>query len=174
MIPDFLRILHETEMLRETRDPDSCVPVKQRGSPYEMSPSDGSRPLGVHRVFTNSRERRRQQNVNGAFAELRRLIPTHPPDRKLSKNDILRHALRYIHFLDRLLVDQEDGGLQGAPSPRWAQSSEDGDSDGVLEQQRYLHRYQVQLSSQSEPTDGQTLPRLEAELETSSGVWLLY
>uniref|UniRef100_A0A3B5R6T9 BHLH domain-containing protein n=1 Tax=Xiphophorus maculatus TaxID=8083 RepID=A0A3B5R6T9_XIPMA len=59
------------------------------------------------------RERRRQQNVNGAFAELRRLIPTHPPDRKLSKNDILRHALRYIHFLDRLLVDQEDGGLQG-------------------------------------------------------------
>uniref|UniRef100_A0A3B3WJE0 BHLH domain-containing protein n=1 Tax=Poecilia mexicana TaxID=48701 RepID=A0A3B3WJE0_9TELE len=75
------------------------------------------------------RERRRQQNVNGAFAELRRLIPTHPPDRKLSKNDILRLALRYIHFLDRLLVDQEDGGLQGAPSPRWAQSSEDGDSD---------------------------------------------
>uniref|UniRef100_A0A3B3VD82 BHLH domain-containing protein n=1 Tax=Poecilia latipinna TaxID=48699 RepID=A0A3B3VD82_9TELE len=59
------------------------------------------------------RERRRQQNVNGAFAELRRLIPTHPPDRKLSKNDILRLALRYIHFLDRLLVDQEDGGLQG-------------------------------------------------------------
>ncbi|XP_007574877.1 T-cell acute lymphocytic leukemia protein 1 homolog [Poecilia formosa] len=121
MRPDFVRILHETEMLRETRDPGSCK-MKQRGSPDETSPSDGSRPLGVRRVFTNSRERRRQQNVNGAFAELRRLIPTHPPDRKLSKNDILRLALRYIHFLDRLLVDQEDGGLQGAPSPRWAQS----------------------------------------------------
>ncbi|XP_008404699.1 T-cell acute lymphocytic leukemia protein 1 homolog [Poecilia reticulata] len=158
---DFLRILHEIEMLRETRDP------------YETSPTDGSRPLGVRRVFTNSRERRRQQNVNGAFAELRRLIPTHPPDRKLSKNDILRHALRYIHFLDRLLVDQEDGGLQGAPSPRWAQGSEDGDSDGALEPQRYLHRYQVQLSSQSEPTDGRTFPRPEAELETSSGVCFL-
>ncbi|XP_054911369.1 T-cell acute lymphocytic leukemia protein 2-like [Poeciliopsis prolifica] len=146
-----------------------CVPLQRSGSPDETGTSGGSRPLGIHRVFTNIRERRRQQSVNGAFAELRRLIPTHPPDRKLSKNDILRHALRYIHFLDRLLVDQDGGGLQGASSPRWARSSE----DGVLEQQRYLHRYQVQLSSQSEPADGQTPPRLEAELETSSGVWLL-
>uniref|UniRef100_A0A665U5S1 Stem cell protein n=1 Tax=Echeneis naucrates TaxID=173247 RepID=A0A665U5S1_ECHNA len=58
----------------------------------------------VRRIFTNSRERWRQQNVNGAFAELRQLIPTHPPDRKLSKNEILRYALRYINFLDRLVM----------------------------------------------------------------------
>ncbi|XP_061743975.1 helix-loop-helix protein 1-like [Nerophis ophidion] len=44
-----------------------------------------------------------RHSVNGAFAELRRLIPTYPPDRKLSKNETLRLALRYIHFLDRLL-----------------------------------------------------------------------
>jgi len=49
----------------------------------------------VRRMFTNSRERWRQQNVNGAFAELRKLIPTHPPDKKLSKNEILRLAIRY-------------------------------------------------------------------------------
>uniref|UniRef100_A0A3B5AM72 Stem cell protein n=1 Tax=Stegastes partitus TaxID=144197 RepID=A0A3B5AM72_9TELE len=61
----------------------------------------------VRRIFTNSRERWRQQNVNGAFAELRRLIPTHPPDRKLSKNEILRLALRYINFLDQLLTEQD-------------------------------------------------------------------
>uniref|UniRef100_A0A3Q2WQI7 Stem cell protein n=1 Tax=Haplochromis burtoni TaxID=8153 RepID=A0A3Q2WQI7_HAPBU len=66
----------------------------------------------VRRIFTNSRERWRQQNVNGAFAELRRLIPTHPPDRKLSKNEILRLALRYINFLDHLLTEQD---LSGAP-----------------------------------------------------------
>uniref|UniRef100_A0AAQ4QKQ9 Stem cell protein n=1 Tax=Gasterosteus aculeatus aculeatus TaxID=481459 RepID=A0AAQ4QKQ9_GASAC len=68
----------------------------------------------VRRVSTNSRERCRQQNVNGAFGELRRLIPTHPPDRKLSKNEILRLALRYISFLDQVLTDQEvKGGRRG-------------------------------------------------------------
>jgi len=54
----------------------------------------------VRRIFTNSRERWRQQNVNGAFAELRKLIPTHPPDKKLSKNEILRLAIRFVvHYI---------------------------------------------------------------------------
>uniref|UniRef100_A0A3Q2ZZZ0 Stem cell protein n=1 Tax=Kryptolebias marmoratus TaxID=37003 RepID=A0A3Q2ZZZ0_KRYMA len=85
----------------------------------------------VRRIFTNSRERWRQQNVNGAFSELRRLIPTHPPDRKLSKNEVLRLALRYIGFLDRLLTDQDPGrgwtgilredGPQGGLSPNGIQ-----------------------------------------------------
>ena len=60
----------------------------------------------MRRIFTNSRERWRQQNVNGAFAELRKLIPTHPPDKKLSKNEILRLAMKYINFLVGLLEDQ--------------------------------------------------------------------
>jgi T-cell acute lymphocytic leukemia protein len=51
----------------------------------------------VRKIFTNSRERWRQQNVSGAFAELRKLVPTHPPDKKLSKNEILRMAIRYPH-----------------------------------------------------------------------------
>ncbi|XP_066481708.1 T-cell acute lymphocytic leukemia protein 1 [Tiliqua scincoides] len=66
----------------------------------------------VRRIFTNSRERWRQQNVNGAFAELRKLIPTHPPDKKLSKNEILRLAMKYINFLAKLLNDQEEEGNQ--------------------------------------------------------------
>ncbi|XP_063305591.1 protein lyl-1 [Pelobates fuscus] len=69
----------------------------------------------ARRVFTNSRERWRQQNVNGAFAELRKLIPTHPPDKKLSKNEILRLAMRYITFLVTLLSDQH--GTNPKPSP---------------------------------------------------------
>jgi hypothetical protein len=48
----------------------------------------------VQKIFTNTRERWRQQNVSGAFAELRKLVPTHPPDKKLSKNEILRMAIR--------------------------------------------------------------------------------
>lgn len=35
--------------------------------------------------------------MSGAFAELRKLVPTHPPDKKLSKNEILRIAIRYEH-----------------------------------------------------------------------------
>uniref|UniRef100_A0A8D0QMB6 BHLH domain-containing protein n=1 Tax=Sus scrofa TaxID=9823 RepID=A0A8D0QMB6_PIG len=45
------------------------------------------------KIFTNTRERWRQQNVNSAFARLRKLIPTHPPDKKLSKNETLRLAM---------------------------------------------------------------------------------
>ncbi|ELU03222.1 hypothetical protein CAPTEDRAFT_49381, partial [Capitella teleta] len=59
------------------------------------------------RVFTNSRERWRQQNVNGAFVELRKLVPTHPPDKKLSKNEILRLAMRYIRLLNGVLRFQK-------------------------------------------------------------------
>nr|XP_054764423.1 uncharacterized protein LOC129271091 [Lytechinus pictus] len=63
----------------------------------------------VRRMFTNSRERWRQQNVNSAFAELRKLLPTHPIDKKLSKNEILRLTIRYINFLMKLRDDQSDG-----------------------------------------------------------------
>ncbi|KAM8873942.1 T-cell acute lymphocytic leukemia protein 1 homolog isoform 1-T2 [Spinachia spinachia] len=124
--------------------------MKHRTFPFEMNVSDGPAPRVVRRVTTNSRERCRQQNVNGAFGELRRLIPTHPPDRKLSKNEILRLALRYITFLDQVLTDQEvrggrrgragsveeeeeeeEDGPQGTMSP--SSSSADGDSEGLTE-----------------------------------------
>ncbi|NXH17883.1 TAL2 protein, partial [Bucco capensis] len=63
----------------------------------------------TRKVFINTRERWRQQNVNSAFANLRKLIPTHPPDKKLSKNETLRLAMRYINFLIKVLGEP---GLQ--------------------------------------------------------------
>ncbi|XP_016140175.1 T-cell acute lymphocytic leukemia protein 2 [Sinocyclocheilus grahami] len=68
----------------------------------------------TRKVFPNTRERWRQHNVNTAFAELRKLIPTHPPEKKLSKNEILRLAMRYINFLVTLLESQ--GGEPSAHS----------------------------------------------------------
>nr|XP_046263327.1 T-cell acute lymphocytic leukemia protein 1 homolog [Scatophagus argus] len=98
--------------------------VKRRPAPYEVELDEGRRildlykyagqPKIVRRIFTNSRERWRQQNVNGAFAELRKLIPTHPPDKKLSKNEILRLAMKYISFLSNLLEDQDGGRNVGS------------------------------------------------------------
>ena len=84
----------------------------------------------ARRVFTNSRERWRQQNVNGAFSELRKLIPTHPPDKKLSKNEILRLAVKYINFLVTLLNDQdEDKSRDSAEEEAEDEGTADG-SDG--------------------------------------------
>ncbi|KAK2835100.1 hypothetical protein Q5P01_015584 [Channa striata] len=144
-------MLHEAAHHLRTfhRGPDRGFRTKHRPARGEINLNDGSAPRVVRRIFTNSRERCRQQNVNGAFAELRRLIPTHPPDRKLSKNEILRLALKYINFLDQLLMDQDlsgatwaraespeqDDGLQGTLSPNSScESSVDGDSEGLEEQ----------------------------------------
>ncbi|CAH4029682.1 uncharacterized protein LOC123711422 isoform X1 [Pieris brassicae] len=62
-------------------------------------------------LSTNSRERWRQQNVSGAFAELRRLVPTYPHDKKLSKNEILRMSIRYIGLLCEVIEWQKNHGL---------------------------------------------------------------
>lgn len=50
----------------------------------------------------NRRERVRTENVNAGFDNLRRLIPTDPEDRKLSKIEILRLATSYINHLYNL------------------------------------------------------------------------
>ncbi|XP_063050457.1 T-cell acute lymphocytic leukemia protein 2 [Engraulis encrasicolus] len=75
----------------------------------------------TRKVFTNTRERWRQHNVNSAFAELRKLIPTHPPEKKLSKNEILRLAMRYINFLVQILEVQ--GGGEGGDGGDGLQTS---------------------------------------------------
>ncbi|XP_076854915.1 T-cell acute lymphocytic leukemia protein 2 [Brachyhypopomus gauderio] len=70
----------------------------------------------TRKVFTNTRERWRQHHVNVAFAELRKLLPTHPPEKKLSKNEILRLAMRYIAFLGGVLERQRPGPIPGPAS----------------------------------------------------------
>ena len=50
-----------------------------------------------------SRERMRVSMFNRAFASLRKLLPTLPPDRKLSKIEVLRLAVGYIAYLDDVL-----------------------------------------------------------------------
>ncbi|XP_022783046.1 T-cell acute lymphocytic leukemia protein 1-like [Stylophora pistillata] len=66
-------------------------------------------------ITSNKRERWRQQNVNMAFSELRKLLPTYPVDKKLSKVDILRTSIKYIRFLDSVLkeMDREDKDKEG-------------------------------------------------------------
>ena len=46
------------------------------------------------------------QAFNSAFGTLRELLPTLPPDKKLSKIEILRLAICYIAYLDSVLENQ--------------------------------------------------------------------
>ena len=84
-----------------------------------------AKTLGVERnMFAiTKRERWRQQNVNMAFSELRKLLPTYPPDKKLSKVDILRSSIRYIRFLDNVL--QKMDGIEGCENHKKANSTEE-------------------------------------------------
>lgn len=98
--------------LVKLEDTGSNSPLNPSGSPSTSQSQSGvlisqHSPRLPRKVFTNTRERWRQQNVSGAFAELRRLVPTYPPDRKLSKNEILRLAIRYIRLLSNILEWQE-------------------------------------------------------------------
>lgn len=52
-----------------------------------------------------ARERIRVEAFNVAFRDLRQLLPTLPPDKKLSKIEILRLAICYISYLNYVLHD---------------------------------------------------------------------
>ncbi|KAF4522023.1 hypothetical protein B566_EDAN010900 [Ephemera danica] len=56
-----------------------------------------------YRTAHATRERIRVEAFNVAFSELRKLLPTLPPDKKLSKIEILRLAICYIAYLNHVL-----------------------------------------------------------------------
>ncbi|NP_001164720.1 paraxis protein [Saccoglossus kowalevskii] len=64
--------------------------------------------MGKQRTAANARERDRTHSVNSAFTTLRDLIPTEPPDRKLSKIETLRLAASYISHLETTLLVGEE------------------------------------------------------------------
>lgn len=56
-----------------------------------------------YRTAHATRERIRVEAFNVAFGDLRKLLPTLPPDKKLSKIEILRLAICYISYLNHVL-----------------------------------------------------------------------
>ncbi|XP_054713581.1 uncharacterized protein LOC129223042 [Uloborus diversus] len=151
---------------RHRQGPD-CASSSSRGG--EFSPPRGVAPRKlVRRMFTNSRERWRQQNVNGAFADLRRLVPTHPPDKKLSKNEILRLAIKYIKLLSSILEYQKkhgqmdgengedaDGRSSSQSPPMCSVKSEPTNEESGQEVMSDASSPASSLSSVSSHTDGQ-------------------
>ncbi|KHJ84313.1 Helix-loop-helix DNA-binding domain protein [Oesophagostomum dentatum] len=69
----------------------------------------GSRPNQERR---NARERNRVHQVNHGFDLLRNRVPKAGINKKLSKADTLREAVRYIQYLQSLLITE--GGMNQA------------------------------------------------------------
>ncbi|XP_051270826.1 achaete-scute homolog 5-like [Dicentrarchus labrax] len=63
----------------------------------------------------NERERQRVRCVNQGYAKLRDHLPGHSADKRLSKVETLRAAIRYIKYLQGL-VEPEDGSAS-SPGP---------------------------------------------------------
>ncbi|XP_034430050.1 helix-loop-helix protein 1-like [Hippoglossus hippoglossus] len=61
------------------------------------------RATAKYRSAHATRERVRVVAFNVAFAELRKLLPTIPPNKRLSKIETLRLALCYISYLNHVL-----------------------------------------------------------------------
>ncbi len=73
------------------------------------------------RNAANQRERKRMRTINEAFEGLRERVPLASGDRKLSKVDTLRLAIRYISQLSDMIsaVDAPEGcfGHRAEPQP---------------------------------------------------------
>ncbi|RWS05225.1 uncharacterized protein B4U79_02101, partial [Dinothrombium tinctorium] len=82
-----------------SRDPETAT----RSNRLECVDEQDSSKTNKHRQVANARERYRTQSVNHAFALLRKLIPTEPCDRKLSKIETLRLATSYINHLNNII-----------------------------------------------------------------------
>lgn len=67
-------------------------------------------------MAANARERKRMQDLNTAFDQLRKVVPQWGQDKKLSKYETLQMALSYIMALSRILTDSE---MHSAPDRQW-------------------------------------------------------
>lgn len=66
---------------------------------------------------SNKKERRRTQNINSAFSDLRGCIPNVPMDTKLSKIKTLRLAISYIQHLMQQLNDDRYSMMMAEANP---------------------------------------------------------
>ncbi|KAK0091053.1 hypothetical protein PV326_003817 [Microctonus aethiopoides] len=97
------------------RDRENSMNVSHHSTTHNILSSGSMGPLSreerrrrrratqKYRTAHATRERVRVEAFNVAFAELRKLLPTLPPDKKLSKIEILRLAICYIAYLNHVL-----------------------------------------------------------------------
>jgi hypothetical protein len=78
-------------------------------------------PQDLKTMKRNARERNRVLTVNQSFDALRRAVPSALAHRKLSKVNIIQHAMEYIQTLSQLLGQDDLLGSAVSP-PSWSSS----------------------------------------------------
>uniref|UniRef100_A0A8C6L8X7 Achaete-scute family bHLH transcription factor 5 n=1 Tax=Nothobranchius furzeri TaxID=105023 RepID=A0A8C6L8X7_NOTFU len=84
----------------------------------------------------NERERQRVKCVNLGYAKLRDHLPGQSADKRLSKVETLRAAIRYIKYLQQLV---DDDSCEGAGSPTNTSSEPDRRDTQVFTMARTLN-----------------------------------
>ena len=98
---------------------------EERSAASKQEDGNGCRRRKVKpKTATSRKERRRTQNINAAFEDLRKHIPNVPSDTKLSKIKTLKLAMSYIHHLEHQLED-ETLGQETVTSPDETSSKTD-------------------------------------------------
>lgn len=97
----------------EEEDPEEEEGEVDEGEEEEEEPGRGASLLGrpkrkrvitsAQRQAANIRERKRMFNLNEAFDQLRRKVPTFAYEKRLSRIETLRLAIVYISFMTELL-----------------------------------------------------------------------
>lgn len=90
-----VELIEHTQSNCEGEERDLQTNTKSKRKPKLVKPA------------TSKKERKRTQNINAAFADLRKHIPNVPTDTKLSKIKTLKLAMSYIHHLEFQLEGEE-------------------------------------------------------------------
>lgn len=109
----------------------------------------------TQRVAANIRERRRMCSLNAAFDRLRRRVPSFPHEKKLSRIQTLRLAIKYIIFMTELLMGTSTpAGLPVVPSSSPPVSSELQQTFGTRDVYQFLSIRQqpMYLQQQQQPS----------------------
>ncbi|XP_013788309.1 twist-related protein 2-like [Limulus polyphemus] len=105
--------IHRKRRIGKRSDPTGQCSRESARHPRKRS-YQNFEELQNQRILANVRERQRTQNLNEAFAALRKIIPTLPSD-KLSKIQTLKLAARYIDFLYQVLKNDDRDGKLASP-----------------------------------------------------------
>ena len=93
-----------TTLTGNSKSPREVTPTKESlGHLTREERRRRRRATQKYRTAHATRERIRVEAFNVAFSDLRKLLPTLPPDKKLSKIEILRLAICYISYLNDVL-----------------------------------------------------------------------
>ena len=144
-------------------------------------------PLPPTVARRNARERSRVKNVNQSYEHLRLHVPSASQAKKMSKVDILKHSIRYIHKLRAMveansecedhqqqgLVPPQGSSLPPCPSSPCTPGSTSGESGYSSPQpQAFLFPSSISTSSSSSNSSISNSNTFQATSERSSNMLL--